>query len=144
MDYICNLHTFDFSKDWFRLCVEFTVKPDKVDAFHEEFSKCVAISVKEAGCKQVRPSNMNWNRFRHFKRNLKWHIKKSFLVSNVQRFQKSNDSLAFRRMGFCCWFEGSYACSGKLSFYWPSFYSSPCVESILWVINYGPHIIWSP
>ena len=59
---ICNLHTFDFSEHWFRLCVEFTVKPDKVDAFHEEFSKCVAISVKEAGCKQVRPSNVKWKR----------------------------------------------------------------------------------
>merc|ERR1711931_226038 len=35
-----------------QFCVEFTVKPDKVDAFYEEFNKCVAISVKEAGCKQ--------------------------------------------------------------------------------------------
>ena len=49
-----RLITFDILKHCFRLCVEFTVKPDKVDAFHEEFSKCVAISVKEAGCKQVR------------------------------------------------------------------------------------------
>jgi len=51
-----------------RLCVEFTVKPDKVDAFHEEFSKCVAISVKEAGCKQVRALSL-WQL-----EILKWYI----------------------------------------------------------------------
>ena len=36
-----------------RLCVEFTIKPDKLDAFKAEFQKCIDISVKEKGCDQV-------------------------------------------------------------------------------------------
>ena len=51
---MCARFTSPNYKLLFRLCVEFTVKPDKVDAFYEEFNKCVAISVKEAGCKQVK------------------------------------------------------------------------------------------
>merc|ERR1712227_327860 len=35
-----------------RLCVEFTVKPEKLDAFKTEFQKCIDISVKEKGCDQ--------------------------------------------------------------------------------------------
>ena len=40
-----------------RLCVEFTVKPEKLDAFKTEFQKCIDISVKEKGCDQVSYEN---------------------------------------------------------------------------------------
>ena len=36
-----------------RLCVEFNIKPDKIDEFKTEFQKCIDISVKERGCAQV-------------------------------------------------------------------------------------------
>ena len=42
-----------------RLCVEFTVKADQVDAFKTEFQRCIDISVKEKGCAQVRPFSLS-------------------------------------------------------------------------------------